>query len=342
MKPLAGRVRVLFIIVFVLFVLLGIKALDIFYGPNSFSAGGEKTFYISRGQTFPSIVDSLETNGIIRSRAEFVFVGKFLGGTNRIQIGKYIPASGISNYDLFVMIRDGLGAHLITVTIPEGLISRVQARILARAIGIDSARYIHLVNDETLAHSLGIESHSLEGYLFPETYKFYWQQDEKDVIVRLVDQFKFLYGDSLQARAKEFGWTTNQVMTLASIVEGEAVLDAERRTISGVYHNRLRKGMRLEADPTIRFLIEDGRRRVLYSDLQTENPYNTYRNKGLPPGPVNNPGRSSIFAALYPENNNYIFFVANGNGGHWFSTNYSDHMRHVRRFRKNRALGAAQ
>jgi UPF0755 protein len=152
-----------------------------------------------------------------------------------------------------------------------------------------------------------------------------------------VGEFKRFYTESLQHRANELAWTTKQVLTLASIVEGESALPDERPVISGVYHNRLRKKMRLQADPTIQFMIENGPRRVLYSDLKLDHPYNTYRNHGLPPGPVNNPGKASILAALYPASHNYLFFVANGQGGHWFAANYDDHLRYVRKLRRYRA-----
>jgi UPF0755 protein len=153
----------------------------------------------------------------------------------------------------------------------------------------------------------------------------------------MVKAFLRFYSDSLRMRQEELGWTRHQVMTLASIIEGEAILDAERGRISGVYHNRLRRHMRLEADPTIQFLLENGPRRLRYPDLQIASPYNTYRVGGLPPGPVNNPGRASILAALYPERHAFLFFVANGRGGHWFSATYADHLRYVRVYRRQRA-----
>ncbi len=313
-----------------------------FHSPNYFLEGSEKMFYVSKGQAFASVVDSLETAGIIRNRASFIFVARLHGGTTRVQIGKYNFGTGISNYDLLLSLTEGKGISLISVTLPEGLRSRQQAHILARTIGIDSARFVALAGDESFTHSLGITARTLEGYLFPETYNFYWQADERDILTRQVRQFQMLYNDSLQARARELGWTMNQVMTMASIVEGEAVLPEERPIISGVYRNRLRKGMKLEADPTIRFALEDGARRILYSDLQVDNPYNTYRNRGLPPGPINNPGRASIFAALYPSHHSYLFFVANGKGGHWFSSTYAEHMRYVRQYRRERRLREAR
>lgn len=315
----------------------GMLLYDVFFGPNDFADQTEKGLYVSRGQTFASVVDSLEARGIIRNRERFVFVAKILGGTTRIQVGKYLFGTGISNVDLFLALREGRHLTLISVTIPEGVRPHSQGRIFARTLGIDSAQFVQLVNDESFTHSFGVNAHSLEGYLLPETYSFYWQPDEKDVIRRMVDEFHRFYGDSLQARAKSLAWTTNQVLTFASIVEGEAVRADERAIISAVYHNRLRKGMRLEADPTIQFMMENGPRRVLYSDLKTDHPYNTYRIKGLPPGPVNNPGKASILAALFPAKNEYIFFVADGQGGHRFATNYADHLRNVRIYRKQRA-----
>lgn len=320
----------------VILFLLSYKAYDVFYGPNDFADIPEKHFTISKGQTFSSVVDSLQAQGFVRSKEWFVFVSKILGGAERVQVGRYRFASGISNADLFTSLRDGRGIMLISVTIPEGLRSQQQARIFARTVGIDSARFISLAYSPDFVREMGFSTHSLEGYLFPQTYSFYWQPDEREVIKTMVQEFRRVYSESLQAKAKSFGWTTNQVMTFASIVQGESRLVAEMSTIAGVYHNRLKKGMKLQADPTIQFFIEGGPRRVLYSDLKLENPYNTYLNKGLPPGPVNNPGEAAINATLSPQKHNYLFFVADGSGGHRFTTTYAEHMRFVRQYRKLR------
>lgn len=308
-----------------------------FFGPNNFSGQSEIVVHVSRGESLSSIVDSLQAQGVIRSRFFFELVARVVGGEKRIQVGKYVFQSGISNIAIFRALREGAGTALIPVTIPEGLRSRAQAHILSRVTGLDSARYVDLAHDESFIRSLGIDASSLEGYLFPETYILRWQPDERDVLREQVDQFKRVYGDSLQARAKKIGLTTNQVLTMASIVEGETVLPSERATIAGVYYNRLRKRMRLEADPTVQFMIGNGPRRVYYSDLRKDSPYNTYLHTGLPPGPINSPGKASILAALYPAKHNYLYFVANGTGGHWFSSSYADHSRYVRKYRRQRA-----
>ncbi len=309
-----------------------------FFSPNRFTGGGQRTFFVSKGQSFPSIVDSLEARGIIRDRALFVLVARLYGGAHRIQVGKYTFESEISNSDLYLVLRSGRGNSLIQVTVPEGYRSRSQARLFAKTVGIDTARFNGLVHDRGFIRSLGIQDTSLEGYLLPDTYGFYWQQDEAEIIRRMVEQLRKFYVDSLRAKQDEIGWTLKQVLTFASIVEGEAVLDEERAIIAGVYHNRLRRGIRLEADPTIQFIIRDGPRRLYFSDLKLDNPYNTYRYPGLPPGPVNNPGRASILATLFPVNHTYIFFVANGHGGHWFSSTYEEHVRRVRSYRRLRAM----
>jgi UPF0755 protein len=309
----------------------------VFFGSNSFHESPTKTFFVSRGQSLHTIVDSLEHQEIIRNRIFFEIVARVYGGAERIQVGKYCFESGISNSDLFLTLRSGRGNQLIVVTIPEGYRARAQARLFARHLDIDTARYMRLVRDPVFARELGIESPTLEGYMLPDSYGLYWEQDEKDILRRQVSMFKTFFTDTLVTRSRELGWTVHQAVTFASIVEGEAVLDEERPVIAGVYHNRLRLGMRLEADPTIQYILPDGPRRVLYADLRLDNRYNTYRYGGLPPGPVNNPGRSSILASLYPSAHGYLFFVANGKGGHWFSRNYSEHQQFVRKYRMERA-----
>jgi UPF0755 protein len=239
------------------------------------------------------------------------------------------------------MLVSGRDAELIRVLIPPGITARLQARLLARELGCDSAKIMQLFADGSFLASLEVDAPTLEGFLLPETYEFAWNQEESYVLRAIVEQFQRFYGDSLRARERQLGWTTRQVLTMASIVEGESKLAEERAVISGVYHNRLRKGMPMQADPTIQYVIPGGPRRLLYEDLRIESPYNTYRFAGLPPGPVNNPGREAILAALYPLPTSYLYFVANGQGGHRFAGSYESHLRNVRLYRRQRAKNAA-
>lgn len=311
---------------------LGIFVYLTFWAPNTFS--GDRFITVSRGMTFKQVVDSLESQGILRSRTLFELAAKVLDVSEKVYVGKYYFRSGVSNHQILEDIGTGKSALRIPVTLSEGLRIASYAGILQRELGIDSARFHELATDPMVVRSLGVEDNSLEGYLLPETYVFSWQTDEGQVLERIVEEFKNFYNDSLKVREEELGMTTKKLLTLASIVEGEAIFDEERPIIAGVYYNRLRKRMRLEADPTIQFIIEDGPRRLRHRDLQIPSPYNTYRNYGLPPGPINNPGRASILATLYPAQHDYLFFVTDGKGGHIFSRNYSEHRRAVTRYRR--------
>jgi UPF0755 protein len=248
----------------------------------------------------------------------------------------------MSNTEILEDLRTGKTIEAITLTIPEGARATRQARIYAKHLGIDSSRFMALVYDTVFARSQGIASSSFEGYLMPNTYKFFWQEDEAEVIRAMVQEFWRVLDDSLEQIVTSKGRTLHEILTLASIVESETSIDSERAMIAGVYLNRLKKKMRLEADPTVQYILEDGPRRLYYSDLQKESAYNTYLHRGLPPGPINNPGKAAIYAAIFPAKNKYIFFVASGGGGHKFSKTYEEHMKAVRRLRKLRAQRAAK
>jgi len=189
-----------------------------------------------------------------------------------------------------------------------------------------------VVMDQNFCNSHGISASSLEGFLYPDTYFFPNNPDAEEIIESMVSRFHQVFNKEMQLRTKRIQRTTQEVVTLASIVEGEAVIDSERPTIAALYLNRLKKEMLLQADPTIQYIIPDGPRRLTTRDLQIESKYNTYRYKGLPPGPVNNPGLASINAVLFPDSVNYLFMVANGDGSHTFSNNISEHIAAKRRF----------
>ena len=255
-----------------------------------------------------------------------------------MRVGKYSFVSGVSNLTILNDIEGGLSAISSSITLREGVRSRVFARILKRHIGIDSNRFMQSYRDTSL---IGIHPHnakSLEGYLMPDTYSFFWQDDEREIVQRMITEFREFFVDSLQQRMKQLGYDLNDVVTMASIVEGEAVYDDERPIIAGVYYNRLKRRMRLQADPTVWFVVSDTSRRLTKNSMRVESPYNTYLFYGLPPGPINNPGRQSILAALYPAKHNFIYFVADNNGRHRFAKNYDEHLQNIRLYRKAKAL----
>jgi len=295
------------------------------------------SFKIKMGTSYGQIIDSLIKQSIIPSDFKPNLVSKLLGLRHKLKAGKYRLVGGMSSYALLQQFVNGKVTYE-TITIPEGFTSRQIASLLKRKVEIDSVDFMQLVNDTNFVKQLAIEANSVEGFLFPETYRISWGMSPKAMIRLLVKQFEKKVTDSLLAKTNGIGLSLLETITLASIIEGEAVLDSEREVISAVYHNRLRKGILLRADPTIQYVIPDGPRRLLNSDLRIDSPYNTYKYSGLPPGPIGNPGLASIKASLQPADVNYLYFVANGDGSHTFSRTLKEHLKAKARFDRYRKL----
>jgi UPF0755 protein len=314
----------------------GAAAYFIFGAPVVPENIGHRDFVIQRGMSLPQIADSLQQQGLIKSRERFLFADKVLQWGNSLKAGKYIVPAEASTLDLYKLFRSGKAVHL-RVTLPEGKTSEDYAGILQRALEIDSTTFVRLAKDTAFVRRLKVPASNLEGYLYPNTYSFAWGVSAPEIIRAIVQEFHRQVNDTLRQRAAALQMTLHQALTLASIIEGEAVVDSERAIISAVYHNRLRQGILLQADPTIQYLVPGPPRRLLNRHLEIDSPYNTYRYAGLPPGPVNNPGIASIRAALYPANVNYIYFVARGDGSHTFSYTLQQHLRAKEEFDKVRA-----
>jgi UPF0755 protein len=216
------------------------------------------------------------------------------------------------------------GPIKLKLTIPEGTSAKKIFESINLLLKTDH-RFDNLFTEKNILNKYNISGSSLEGYLYPNTYFFFNDTSPADIVDTLVSQFWIEFDQKLLNRANELGLSVHEVVTLASIIEGEAMLDSERSTISSVYHNRLKINMKLQADPTIQYIIEGPPKTLSTRDLRIKSPYNTYQNYGLPPGPINNPGIQSIKAALYPLETDYLFFVAQGDGSHKFTTNERDH-----------------
>lgn len=322
-----------FRIVIVVCVVSAAVAYYAIWAPHTFQ--GTKTVVIGKGKSFAAAAEALRDSGVIANPLLFRAVGK-LYGIHTVRAGRYDFESGMSSLELMRDLQSGSSATSFFITIPEGFRGAQIAHVLKREVGIDSVKFMALF--ETPGR-FGAPAHaaSLEGYLFPDTYDFAYREDEQVIIECMVREYQKFFVDSLARRAKALKLSIPEVMTMASIVEGEAMKSAERPVIAGLYYNRLKIKMRLEADPTVQYAIPDGPRRLTYADLKTASPYNTYMTKGLPPGPINNPGRASILAALYPASHKYLFFVADGTGGHVFARTYDEHMKNVRAYRKHRS-----
>ena len=290
---------------------------------------------IPKGASLKEVSNTLNNYNVINNGRSFQLAVKVLGYEKDIPAGRFRLEKALTNYAIIDQLVNGTPITR-KIIIREGWTLSKIANELDEKLGIDSNSFEDATKDGDLLKKWGIQSNSFEGYLFPDTYTFAEGIDPNLVLNRMVNEFNNNISKSMKVQAQELGMSILEIITLASIIEGEAIYDSERSIISAVYHNRLKKGMKLQADPTIQYIIDDGPRRLLNDDLKIKSNYNTYLYPGLPPGPINNPGKKSIIAALYPSVNEYLYFVARGDGYHTFSKNEKEHIKAKKKFQEVR------
>ncbi len=283
-------------------------------------------YTIEPGTNLSEVAARLEDEGVIRNAVFFSMLARFYGADRRINAGRYEIEPGMGATEILDLLVSGR-VSMDRVTIPEGLTIAETARIIQARIGIDSTTFVGLASDSVVAHELGVEANTLEGYLFPATYHFHLEMSAEEILRTITGRFRSTLTEAYRARAEELGYNVHEIVTLASIIEQEAQVAEERDTISGVFHNRLKRGMLLQADPTVQFALGRPNMRLLERHLAHPSPYNTYVHAGLPPGPICSPGEASMHAALYPGEVPYLFFVARGDGSHIFSITNREHNR---------------
>jgi UPF0755 protein len=288
---------------------------------------------VPAGASFRVAADSLASKGFIDWPGLFGVYAKVLGSDRNIQPGTYALQRGMSYNQLLSALEHGEGLER-RVTIPEGYAIRDIVPLLAKTLGVPEDSVRAAVRDSALRSELHVPAETLEGYLFPDTYLFAYGTPARGAVHAMVDRFLEVWQPVWNARLVQLGMSRNDVMTIASIVEKEAMLPEERPVIAAVYHNRLKRHMPLQADPTIQYALGEHHERILYKDLEIDSPYNTYRHPGLPPGPIASPGRASIEAALYPAHVPYLFFVAHPDGHHEFRTTFEGHKEARREVRR--------
>jgi UPF0755 protein len=279
---------------------------------------------VPQGASFRAAADSLAKAGVIQAPALFRLYAKLRGGDRRIKAGTYLLRRGSSWNGVLTALREGKGL-MFTVTIPEGFTLSQIVPLVGRVLGVPQDSVIAAARDTAHLHRLGVPTPTLEGYLFPDTYMFLPGTPARVAVSAMVRRFEQVWRPEWTARLDTLGMTQHQVVTLASIVEREAKRPDERPVIAGVYRNRLRSRMRLEADPTVQYARGIHTNRVLFKDLDVDSPYNTYKHAGLPPGPIASPGAASLRAALYPADVPYKFFVAYPDGRHEFTVDFTQH-----------------
>ena len=299
---------------------------------------GTRYLIVKRGQSLTEIAGNLENLGAISSKSNFILYSKMFGKTKKMKTGRYAIRPGDSIADIIDIIVRGY-ATPFNVSIPEGFTIAETGNLLASIIDMDLGGFKKLVSDSEILDSLGIEADNLEGYLAPSTYNFFYEESPGNVVSKMTEHFFESLPDSFEIKANELGLTFHEAVTLASMIEEEAMLDSERPIIASVYLNRLKKRWRLECDPTVIYAMGGLDRPLYRKDLKIDSPYNTYRYFGLPPGPISNPGVKSLEAAVNPATTDYMFFVARGDGSHIFTRTNRDHINAKNSIKRQRNSG---
>lgn len=296
-----------------------------------------KTLIIRSGEGLSAIAQKLEQEDLIQSRFFFKWFSIALGNLTTYKKGEYLIEDRVSVMELVKLLEEGRSI-LVSVTFPEGLRMTEMFTILEESGFQDRQTFQSLSRSREFIASIDqrLSLGSLEGFLFPETYTFAKNTQAGTILKTMVSTFWDRIPDNYDQLAQSVGLSFYEAVTLASIIEKETSVASERKLISSVFHNRLKRNMRLQTDPTVIYGIENFDGNLTRKQLRTPSPYNTYINEGLPPTPIANPGFDSLLAAVQPAESDYIFFVAKGDGTHEFTTNYKDHSRAVYKYQHRR------
>ncbi len=302
--------------------------------------------YIPPESGFSAIKKILIDNNIINDDIRFRLLARRMGIIGKLQAGEYNFSPGLNNRAIIEKIAKG-EFYYRPLTIPEGYNLTQIASLLENSFGYKSDNFLNQVNNPQYIKSVGLDVTSLEGYLFPDTYFITRGQKLTEIISMMVGRFHDIVAE-ISEQEKPFPSASSPIKTLhemvilASIVEKETALPQERPLIASVFLNRLKKHMKLQADPTVIYGIPDFNGNITRKDLLTPSPYNTYTQTGLPAGPIANPGKASLLAVLHPADTDYLYFVAKNDGSHYFSNNLQEHNRAVMRFQKQRSTPATE
>lgn len=323
------------ITVFVLSIILTMFVWNQFVNQPMSLTSEEVVYEVSPGTTFRVVAKDLQQKGLIKSSEFFIIMAKLKSAGNKMKVGEYALNKNMRPHDVLNVITSGKSIER-KITIAEGLNIFEIADIFAGLGLLPKDDFLKLVTDLEFIQSLtGEKLGSLEGYLFPETYSFTKFTEVKTIISEMVKKFQVTYKE-IETQSQISGFTKQQIVTLASIIEKETGAPQERPLISSVFHNRMKKGMRLQTDPTIIYgkAKETGKLEISITkaDLTRPTAYNTYTINGLPPGPIANPGKEALLAAIRPAESEYFFFVSHNDGTHEFTKEYKDHQKAVQSF----------
>lgn len=303
------------------------------------ASGPAERVLVPPGATFTAVTDSLVSHGVVAHRGWFKLLARLRRVDRSVKAGVYEFPRAAPAWEVLTKLERG-EVLAQRFTVPEGLSIRELADLASGELDIPADSVIAAAHDPTVPAELGLPGPTMEGFLLPNTYQLPADVTGRELVRIMGRTFLEQWKPEWTIRLDTLGLSLRQLVTLASIVEGEAAVDSEREVISGVYHNRLKLGMPLQADPTVIYAIElqTGKRkaRLFLKDYQFPSIYNTYLHPGLPPGPISSPGLRSIEAALYPDSVPWLYFVARPDGSHAFSRNYDEHLAQVARSRRLR------
>lgn len=286
------------------------------------------------GASTSKIAGILKEKELIKNELYFKLVAKQNKIQDRFQAGEYSLKKAMDTEEIINKIVNGeTFVDTVKFTIPEGYeLRQIVDRISSiKGVNIDRDKLIDVIENEDFSfrflENIPKGENRLEGFLFPDTYEVERDINEKEIVLKMLNRFNEIFKEEYYFKAKELNMSLLDVITLASIIEREAMVEGERPIISGVFHNRLEREMLLQSCATVQYVLGERKEVLTYKDIEIESPFNTYKNVGLPPSPIASPGQASIKAALYPEKTDYLYFVAKGNGSHVFSKTYSEHLK---------------
>lgn len=292
---------------------------------------GTAEIRIERGEPLSAVVEQLRERAVITNPRLFILWSRLLAVEKKVHWGRYrfeLPMSPGEVLDQMVL---GTGAFR-RITVPEGLTVKEIAGLLEGAGIARGDRFLAEARRPELLSRLGLEGKGIEGHLFPDTYFFTPHTTEREIVMAMTDQFRHNFSRAMREKLRQLGWSLHQLVTLASLIEKETGDEAERPLVSAVFHNRLKREIPLQSDPSVVYGLKRFSGQLTRQDLQSPSPYNTYRIRGLPPAPICNPGLAALMAALYPAEVPYLYFVSKNDGSHLFSVTLAEHNRAVEKY----------
>ncbi len=321
--------------------LVAVHLYVIFYAPAS-RLPALRLVSVPKGVSFRAAAEVLEKAGVIQSAGNFVIAARLTGAYKTIQAGEYELNAAAAPKEILDMLVKGKVKNY-RVQVPEGFdINAIAAAVKEAGLIQDEAQFRERAMDKKFAGKLGFEGEGLEGYLFPDTYAFTKDMTIDEMLTRMAGRFKEVYYKEIDPEARKRGMSMKKLVTLASIIEKETGAREERPLISAVFHNRLKKGIKLQSDPTVIYAIKGFDGNLTKKQLLTKTAYNTYAIYGLPPGPIASPGKASLMAALNPAGEDYLYFVSRNDGTHYFSKSLKEHNQAVNLYQRGVPAGGAK